>query len=289
MTTLDLPQESPQVNPQDPSGESGGPKETAGQGEGRQQAERAGPGAGPSSYLDILCQNSASSNSPHKYSAWSRKQKRTYQRLKSFNSRCLGLGYSLKLVHLTSSPDSDPRKLRRHHNELIRRAERAFCCRIITQVCETREGLGVLHTVWACKSRRGLKSVYIPYEWLRQQWLSIHGAFEVRIRAVGQGLRDSQRVASYYASQYFAGQSSLERYSYSWKKLGLAIGTAWEFFKRELRQFSPESTWIGENPSCVTVDRQTLFRAWEFLLMSGEVYVGDKMFYISPDGKVGCF
>jgi hypothetical protein len=198
-------------------------EEAAEKGGSRQEAEHAGPEAGLSSSLDFnfICSNSASLNASKFFSArsssygLSKAQRGSYGRMRSFISRIrgLGLGDSFKMLTFTTGPKGGQDKLRRHHNEFVRRVERVYRCRVIYFVVETSENKcpGVLHVMWAIESRRGLKKQFIPYGWLRQQWLDIHGAFEVRVRAIGGSSGDSHRVAAYYVAQYYAGQKAYVR------------------------------------------------------------------------------
>ena len=233
--------------------------------------------AGPS--LVNMCRNSASYNYLKAgHYELSKKQKRCFQRLNSFILFMVYMNAQTFRVDLTTANGGKREQLREHHQELVRRIKRVFGYDVISFVVETSEGNGVLHLVWGIKSNR---AVYIPQAWLSEQWKKIHGAFRVWIQRMGRSKKDTKKVASYLVTQYLAGQNKFERYSYSSRKLPVALGKAWNTFKRETRKFSEESTWCGLNPCCITVNRREMIQAWEELLLSGECMVGDLLFTIS--------
>lgn len=58
--------------------------------------------------------------------------------------------------------------------------------------------------------------------------------------------------------------------SYSWQRGEVALGKSWEFFKGEWRKkFSMYATWVGLNPSMVSVSWYEFLDAWSDLLLSG--------------------
>ena len=85
----------------------------------------------------------------------------------------------------------------------------------------------------------------------------------------------------------------MERYSYSWKKLGFAIGAEWGRFKREMKKYTREE-FLGGLAYClpesgIEIERWAQYKAWEDLLVCGECFVAQEFFAITEDGKVVCF
>jgi len=85
----------------------------------------------------------------------------------------------------------------------------------------------------------------------------------------------------------------LERYSYSWKKLGFAIGKAWDYFRRETKKHLREEFLGGlasiPAESSIEFTRGEIYAFWEVLLSAGGVLVGEDFFCITEEGKVVCF
>lgn len=173
--------------------------------------------------LDTTCIN-AKTESP----SWDRKQKRHYQHIMSVLYRWEARNLSIVWVTLTTAVGGEARKLRVHERELRRRVEKTFGSGRIEYVCvDTTEGNGVLHLLWAAEG-----NLYVPKEWLWEQWEKIHGAKSARILRYRRGSR--RGLSKYMVSQYMAGQKGAGvRISGSWKKtFGIAIKRAWRTFKR---------------------------------------------------------
>jgi len=151
---------------------------------------------------------------------WSRKQKRAYHRIKSGLAR--HKGERLRFLTLTTPP-SPKRGLMEAFkalHERIKRANKAFDYIAI----KTREGqAGVLHVLFF--------GDYIPQRWLSEAWEELIGAKVVDIRACKEKVRAVKRLASYCVSQYCAGQSEFETYSWSWGWVWRGFVKAWEEFK----------------------------------------------------------
>ncbi len=129
-----------------------------------------------------------------------------------------GNGFQVLWVTLTSSPDSPEGRLRADWQVLRKRVARELGYGGFEYVCvETREGLGVLHMLWAWRDpRRGRRgSFYVPHGWLQEQWSGIHGAFHVNVQRVGRSGGDRRRLSAYLVTQYCAGQDALVRVSQS--------------------------------------------------------------------------
>jgi hypothetical protein len=212
----------------------------------------------------------------------------------SFTHVCRGGNLKMDFVTLTTAVGGDKEHLARHHQELVRRAERIFKCRIISIVIRTGEGNGVLHLIWAIESLRFKNNfrVYIPQAWLSKEWEKIHGAHRVDIRLVNSTGQDCKRLSLYCVNQYFAGQSAIERSSYSYKKLGVTLGKTWAWFKFEMRKYLVQEALGGlvrlGSPTGVDIDKWTMYKAWEDLLMKKSCIVADEFFYLE-NGVYGSF
>jgi hypothetical protein len=58
-------------------------------------------------------------------------------------------------------------------------------------------------------------SFYIPFEWLQASWNSLHGAFHVNVKRIGNEDRDARRLSRYIVAQYCGGLDALVRVSRS--------------------------------------------------------------------------
>lgn len=117
-------------------------------------------------------------------------------------TRAKALGKNVRFLTLTSSPQSNWRKLNAHFQVLRKRIERNFG-KIEYIKFKTNEGYGVLHVVYV--------GPFIPQRWLSRNWNEIHGARIVDIRKV----RGEKRIARYLISAYLVTQTFV-RMSWSW-------------------------------------------------------------------------
>lgn len=212
--------------------------------------------------------------------SWSRQQGRVFNRLVSFCTYHKGRGCQLSRVDLTTAVGGDASRLRRRLQELRRRVERELGYNDLRMfVIETTEGNGVLHMVWAWK---GSREFWIDQDWLSKEWEKIHGAIIVYIRRMNLSVQDIRAVGRYFALQYLSDQrGALVRMSYSWRRGEVALGKSWEFFKREWRKkFSTFATWVGLNPSTVSVSWYEFLDAWGDLLLSGRAELGGFLYVV---------
>lgn len=164
---------------------------------------------------------------------WSRQQKRVFQRTLACFHYWRGHGYQVLWVMLSSSPNSIPGTLSKHHKALRRVVEREYSLPGLEHcTVETREGHGVLHALWAW---RGKKAVFIPQKWLCAEWDRIHGARITWIARVRRDPSSGKRISRYMVSQYIAKQGALVRLSWSWKTFGLPIVNTWRDFRASFR------------------------------------------------------
>ncbi|MGA2466201.1 MAG: hypothetical protein ABSH06_17850 [Thermodesulfobacteriota bacterium] len=212
------------------------------------------------------------------FNPWSKKQKRCYQRLLSWCKEAIGRGCQLFRVDLTTASGGDPGMLVRHFQELRRRVEREFGYYIEFFKAETSEGNGVYHMVWAIE---GDRAAWIPQGWLSKQWKAIHGAKIVYIRRMKKNKKSVKKVGSYFTIQYFAGQSSLVRISWSWWRARLAIGKGWSFLKSQMMKGFETLTWLGRSQFDRTITYFDMLRAWDEILAKGWCVVGNAVIFIS--------
>lgn len=149
---------------------------------------------------------------------WNRKQwftrRAVMDRLRLWQSS----RYQCLWVTLTSSPRSPTKRLRCDFQALRKRIGRELGFKDFEYVCvDTREGHGVLHMIWAWRDPNPLKraSFYIPFEWLQASWTSLHGAFHVNVKRIGNEDKDARRLSRYIVAQYCGGQEALVRLSQS--------------------------------------------------------------------------
>jgi hypothetical protein len=213
------------------------------------------------------------------YKPFNRRQKRTFQRLTSWCLYLISSGYQLFRVDLTTAPGGDSGALTPHFKKLRRRVEKKFPgYRVHFFKIQTSEGNGVLHMIWAIKSDH---AVWIPQEWIKSQWLEIHGASIVYIRRMKIDKSDIRRVGRYLSLQYLSRQSAIVRVSWSWWRDGLAIGQAWDFFKRVCFSFSPVRSMVGLNLTPYQISYREMIRGWEQILSQGWWLIGGMAFFKS--------
>lgn len=206
-------------------------------------------------------------------SEWSRKQKRQYQRLRSWLTEKNAANCQLLRVDLTTASDGAAGDLTKHFLELKRRVLRRYGYDIDFYKVRTCEGFGVLHMVWAIDAR---KAAWIDHSWLKEQWLVIHGASVVWIKRMGQGKSDRARLAGYMVTQYFVNQgergSAVVRVSYSWWKCRAPLGKAWMRLKREYRfaEYRHRRAVLFDYARPPPVVFKDLLDAWEMLLATGK-------------------
>jgi len=205
--------------------------------------ESSGGSTRPTGSLDVYRQippkSSSNLKSSHKRKFWSRRQKRIFQRSMSLLTFWDAYDYQVNWVTLTTASDGDADLLNVHFTILKKRIERTFGFLGIQHfIVKTDEGNGVYHLYLAWKARKGMrrKSFFIPYDWLKENWFDIHGAFEVRIRRVRKGRQSRERLSAYNVSHYCANQELIVRTSWSWKlALGGALAKTWDKLKQILK------------------------------------------------------
>jgi hypothetical protein len=168
-------------------------------------------------------------------------------------------GYQILWITITSSSTSDPAKLTEHFSTLKKRIERTFGFEDLEHFkISTYEGYGVLHFFLAYKPKPGkrAKKFFIPYAWLNENWLEIHGAWDVWIKPVKNTDRSRKSLSRYCVSHYCADQSLMRRVSWSWKR---GLGGALVRTYTEIKQF------IQSKPECLSI--------WQRVLSGEEVVI----------------
>ena len=205
-----------------------------------------------------------SHSATYKSPSWSRQQRRCYQRINSWIVECWGRGCYLYRVELTSSSNSDPKKLRRNHLRLLRKIKRHFGTYPEFFVIETTEGNGVLHLVWGTSM-----PMWIPQKWLSDTWSEIHNSPIVWIKAMGRGKRDREAVSRYLVSQYLSGQTKFKRESWSWWRSKISLSKAWRSFLRYTGASDLTRPWAGLNHQVRSLTKLERVAGWDKLLTLG--------------------
>jgi len=209
-----------------------------------------GPTATPP-FLDIMSHNGTLDMEGHRPTAQEIPTKERRQRARVFHRLVTGMYYhrneQFRFLTLTSGQHSPV--MRDSWKELIKRIRRTTPAHLLEGgylvfddldkykpgdlveplrfeyfVVFTSEGLGVAHCVYA--------GSYIPFTWLRDQWVSIHNAYGVIIKKVRPYQRKRNKsqhrsvptgdkvyyppgLAGYMLNQYLRGQSAIRTINHS--------------------------------------------------------------------------
>jgi hypothetical protein len=190
----------------------------------------------------------------------SRRRGRIFMILMSGLTRAIKFHRRVRVLHLTSYVGYDKSRLSKDFQILRKRIEHEFDFKMDYCKIDTGEGNGVIHSVYfpvgLDGSSVGWKVGFIPQVWLSDTWCDITGgSCDVWITELHHRMGVS-RLASYLVSQYFSGQSLLERVSYSW-------GWVFRGFRRLWRKVFARSYFI---------DKVRCLVEWDFVLCS-ELYV----------------
>ena len=169
---------------------------------------------------------------------WGPRQRRIYQRVLSGLNRARALGSRLRILTLTSSPESmQGIALSKNWQVLRKRIERRFGCTLEYYRLRTLEGHGVLHIIY--------RGPYISQRWLSNAWNNVHKAKIVYIQAL-RG--KSKPMARYLVGRYLGGHDYFSRGSWSWGWVFRGFVSVW---KRV----------VGSS-----VDMSTAIRSWNILM-----------------------
>jgi hypothetical protein len=203
------------------------------------EGAEGGRGALPPAALDNNSQGGPSSQGSeaqgvlvHGKKVWSRRQKRGYQKVRSFLTVQEAKGNQAAFVTLTGAEGADVSRLRSDRKVLLKRVARHLgYVDIEVLSIQTDEGNGVLHELWGWHVRPGERSrrFYIPQKWLSKNWEEIHGAKIVVIKAYRYGDQSRRRLSRYLISQYLGDQCGYVNSTVSWKKtFGFPLRKTWE-------------------------------------------------------------
>lgn len=128
-------------------------------------------------------------------SSWSRTQKRLYHRAMSGFEMAKRSNDFVRVMVLTSSPESDPDKFHRHFEAFKKRIRRKFGRFEYVAVKEhTKTGLVHLHLMY--------RGRYISQEWLSDTWNEVHKAPVVWIAKL-YSWRLAKHLARYFIKEGF--------------------------------------------------------------------------------------
>lgn len=150
-----------------------------------------------------------------------RRRGRVFQVIMSGLTRGVHFHRRFRVLHLTSHVGYDMGRLSKDFQILRKRVEHEFGFSIQYVKVDTAEGNGVVHCIYFPVGLKGQAvgwSVgFIPQSWLSDAWCDITGGSSVCWITQLSSRKGIKRLANYLVSQYFSGQSGLERVSYSWE------------------------------------------------------------------------
>jgi hypothetical protein len=196
----------------------------------------------------------AKQNSIFKQSQLSAKRKRGYHRIMSGLSKAQKLGIPLIRLDLTLRDNYLANQLSPMYQALRKRILRHKRIKINYVCVKARGDKGGkyhLHLVyWASTLKNkpifDVKQLRINKYWLSNAWEQISGSKITFIRMV-RGRLANRKISNYMVSQYFSGQNSYERMSYSGAWLFRGAVTIWKLCFRpiyeEAKQFALDS-WL---------------------------------------------
>jgi hypothetical protein len=162
-------------------------------------------------------------------SADEKKRKKHYWLLMSFLYRVESLNLSVIRLDLTTASGEDARSLYDHFKLLRRKIGRKIGRPLHYWAMQTREGNGVFHTILAAEG-----SLYVEFEWIREEWLKTHGASRVYVKRYRKGKGSRGRVSSYMVGQYMKNQDAIVKVISSKKQtFGFPVAEVWRFLKKE--------------------------------------------------------
>lgn len=162
---------------------------------------------------------------------WTRRQKRGYQKVRSFLTVQEAKGNQVLFVTLTGAPGANVARLRADRKALLKRVARKLGY-VDIELCsiQTEEGNGVLHELWGWHVRPGERSrkFHVPHKWLSKNWEDIHGAKIVVIKPYRYGDQSLRCLSRYLISQYLGDQCGYVNSTVSWKKtFGFPLRKTW--------------------------------------------------------------
>jgi hypothetical protein len=172
--------------------------------------------------------------------SYTKKQRRAFHRCISGLLRAKGRLERIRFMTLTSSPQSDKKKLNYHFNLLVKQIEYTFGFKMQYWKVKTNEGYGVLHILFRViddklprKRKKGVliskrRRGFVPHSWLSRTWDKIHAAKVVEIHEL-KGKKSERDIAYYVVGNYVSKQPA-ERMSYSHKWVCVGFSKKWKVF-----------------------------------------------------------
>jgi len=209
------------------------------------------PGAAGAGHDDAAMLDKDEQNVPRGASArpvrvaWSGKHYRVRNACRDFLLWAEGRGLNVFFLTLTSAPGGNRDRLRKDFQAFRKRLARKLQLEASdVSYCgvDTTEGHGVLHMLVTVPPGKGRSARFLcSVEWIRDAWVEIHGAKQLRIVPVRRGAGSARRLSSYLVSQYVAGQDALVRLSRSRNNLisGVARRAFFDLVFRNPRR------WLG--------------------------------------------
>ncbi len=184
----------------------------------------------------------------------------------------LSNGYQVLWFTLTTRESALNSHLAMHHKRLRMELDRKLGFGHVEFVAVRARGdknpsLQHLHGLWAWK---GPRSFYVPQQWLSDEWKRIHGAFVVDIKRV-----HSAGLVRYMVTQYCSDQRALQRLSWSWWNLPIAIAAGWETMKRLASESWQDDRFCWHREYVRPISETVA--AWEHLLATGSAMLGDSL------------
>ncbi len=214
---------------------------------------------------------------------WTKQQRKIYQRLATWLTFYFSRGYQVLRLDLTSAETESPdyRGMIINFKKLIARVEKTFGYDVQYFYVQTKEGFGVLHT---CIAMKHDNAVYVPFEWIKENWLELHGAFGVYIKRVSSEVH-RVNAARYMVSQYLSGQVMIRRCDYSRNDFPFSIAKVWKSFKDTISARMPdkwaERVFGREIMRKEKMPSWQVYKLWENLIKAGTVQIGDEVFAVA--------
>jgi len=172
---------------------------------------------------------------------WSRQQCKVYNRVR----QGLAVHRDDRIRFMTLTSPNQGEDMAYHWQKLYQRIRRAFGRDFEYLAVYTTEGNGVIHVIYAGR--------FIPYGWLKKNWLDLHGAWSVNIQDLGT-VESRYAVSRYMVQRYMTGQDKMTRFSYSRGWLGMSAARIDEV-KKQIREFLGLKPWLRDREVSQILDR----------------------------------
>lgn len=230
--------------------------------------------------------NNLDDKKPKKVCQWQKKQRRSFNTIKTGLINAKRSRQKVRFLTLTTSDIQkdnikyDDHKLNDSFRKLKQRTKRLTVAKLIqqgylkssavrtyyqskpmTEVFDfdyfkvtTNEGNGVIHCLY--------KGEYLPYNWIVDNWQDLHNSWDINIKLIKTSRKDVNNTSAYVVSQYLGSQgSSYQRSSQSWNWLFRGYRTAWLEFLASCKisyYYNPIKNTYYQNKTEVDI-----FKVWE--------------------------